>query len=78
MAKPHFVELKRSYTELHSELTVRAPGEQPTLCLSEFLSRLAYACVFILGFLAMSTPPSSQSDGSPRLCRICVQSAMRR
>jgi hypothetical protein len=47
MAKPHFVELKRSYTELHSELTVRAPGEQPTLCLSEFLSRLAYACVFL-------------------------------
>jgi hypothetical protein len=48
MAKPHFVELKRSYTELHSELTVRAPGEQPTLCLSEFFESTRLCLYFLM------------------------------
>jgi hypothetical protein len=30
-----FADLKRSYTELHSDLTARTPSESPALCLGK-------------------------------------------
>lgn len=43
-SKPQFVSLKRSYTELHSELTARAPSEHPTLCLRECVASTDPSC----------------------------------